>query len=165
MFFEVWDLSKFKIYEWRSVGLKSNSCAVHAKKVYALFVNIFLGGREIFPGGDFSPPPTVPNGGGDFSPQGDFPLTWRSKGGGDSPPPPPPPLPSIMNIEFVITTHQHNLFYLIIALFHDPEHFLFLWRKNFLFGTERLWAIFALQSFLIQDCRLSKMDFHSLMKK
>ena len=70
-----------------------------------------------------------------------------------------------MNIEFVITTHQHNLFYLIIALFYDPEHFLFLWRKNFLFGTEKLWAIFALQSFLIQDCRLSKMDFHSLMKK
>ena len=155
----MWDLSKFKIYEWRSVGLKSNSCAVHAKKVYALFVKIFLRGREIFPGGDFSPPSQCQMG-GDFSPQGDFPPTWRAKGGGDF-----PPLPSIMNIEFAITTHQHNLFFLIIALFCDPEHFLFLWRKNFLFGTEKLWAIFALQNFLIQDCRLSKMDFHSLMKK
>ena len=45
---------------------------MHAKKVYALFVKIFLRGREIFPGGGFLPPLTVPNG-GRFLPPGRFP--------------------------------------------------------------------------------------------
>ena len=64
MFFEAWDLSKFKIYEWRSVGLKSNSCAVHAKKVHTIFVKSFSRGREIIPGGENSPPWQCRKGGG-----------------------------------------------------------------------------------------------------
>ena len=108
MIFVCWDMSKFKIYECRSAGLKSNLCAVHAKKVYTLFVKIFSRGREILPGGDFSPPSQCQRR-GDFSPQGDFPPTWRTKGGEISPPPSILKT-SIMNIEFAIKTAINYIF-------------------------------------------------------